>query len=106
MLIRSLPDLLTVEPVLDSDDGVDCRHGLHHPAGRDVAEEGEDQEEDGGGGPASHGEGSGEGEGSGANNQIEDVHSRSSGRETSRGLFGHLSAGTEARQLARILWSG
>ena len=90
--MRSFPDLLTVEPVLDGDDGVAGGHGLHHPAGRDVAEESQEEEQDRGGGPASHGEGCGKCEGPGSNNQIEDVHSRSSGGETSRGLLGHLGA--------------
>ena len=94
MFSRSFPNLLTVEPLLDGDDGVAGGHGLHHPAGRDVAEEGEEEEEDGGGGPASHGEGCGKCEGPGPNYQIEDEHSRSSGGETSRGLLGHLGQGT------------
>ena len=68
-LFRSFPDLLTVEPVPDCDDGVAGGHGLHHPAGRDVAEEGQEEEKDRGGCPASHGEGCGKCEGSGPYNQ-------------------------------------
>ena len=82
-----------MERVLDGDDGVAGGHGLHHPAGRDVAEEGQEEEKDRGGCPASHGEGCGKCECSRPNYQIEDVHSRSSGRETSRGLVGHLGPG-------------